>query len=122
MLSNQKQIIEKAKFTHSPLGKAFEKQTKKLKTKEKTSWCFKILRIFWEAIVINKDFISKERLKLEIITELERLKDEGKKTDRSKIVYRGHIKTYDFRKFKTMRAFGHETTNNIINMHISNAE
>ena len=27
--SNQKQIIEKAKFTYSPLGKAFEKQTEK---------------------------------------------------------------------------------------------
>ena len=26
--SNQQQIIEQAKFTHSPLGKAFEKQTK----------------------------------------------------------------------------------------------
>ena len=26
--SNQKQIIEQAKFTYSPLGKAFEKQTK----------------------------------------------------------------------------------------------
>ena len=28
LLSNQQQIIEKAKFTYSPLGKAFEKQTK----------------------------------------------------------------------------------------------
>ena len=26
--SNQQQIIEQIKFTHSPLGKAFEKQTK----------------------------------------------------------------------------------------------
>ena len=26
--SNQQQIIEQAKFTHSPLGKAFEKQIK----------------------------------------------------------------------------------------------
>ena len=26
--SNQKQIIEQAKFTYSPLGKVFEKQTK----------------------------------------------------------------------------------------------
>ena len=26
--SNQQQIIEQAKFTHSPLGKAFEKQLK----------------------------------------------------------------------------------------------
>ena len=28
--SNQQQIIEQAKFTYSPLGKAFEKQTKKI--------------------------------------------------------------------------------------------
>ena len=28
--SNQRQIIEKAKFTYSPIGKAFEKQTEKL--------------------------------------------------------------------------------------------
>ena len=34
--SNQQQIIEQAKFTYSPLGKAFEKQ-KQLKIKEKTN-------------------------------------------------------------------------------------
>ena len=33
--SNQRQIIEQAKFTYSPLGKAFEKQTKQLKIKKK---------------------------------------------------------------------------------------
>ena len=33
--SNQKQIIEQDKFTYSPLGKAFEKQTKKIKIKDK---------------------------------------------------------------------------------------
>ena len=31
MPSNQKQIIEQAKFTYSALGKAFEKQTKTIK-------------------------------------------------------------------------------------------
>ena len=31
LLSNQKQIIEQAKFTYSHLGKAFEKQTKTIK-------------------------------------------------------------------------------------------
>ena len=34
LLSNQKQLIEQAKFSYSPLGKAFEKQ-KQLKNKEK---------------------------------------------------------------------------------------
>ena len=34
--SNQKQMIQQAKFTYSPLGKAFEKQTKTiLKIEEK---------------------------------------------------------------------------------------
>ena len=33
--SNQHQIIEQAKFTYSPLGKAFENKQKLLKIKEK---------------------------------------------------------------------------------------
>ena len=36
--SNQKQIIEQAKFTCSPLGKAFEKQTKTIEDKEKNKF------------------------------------------------------------------------------------
>ena len=33
--SNQKKIIEQAKFTYSPLGKAFEKQTKTIEDQGK---------------------------------------------------------------------------------------
>ena len=35
LLSNQQQIIEQAKFTYSPLGKAFEKQTKTIEDQGK---------------------------------------------------------------------------------------
>ena len=35
--SNQQQIIEQAKFTYSPLGKAFEKQTRTIRSRRKTS-------------------------------------------------------------------------------------
>ena len=35
MPSNQEQIIKQAKFTYSPLGKAFEKQTKTIEDQEK---------------------------------------------------------------------------------------
>ena len=35
MPSNRKQIIKQAKFTYSPLGKAFEKQTKTIKDQSK---------------------------------------------------------------------------------------
>ena len=38
--SNQQQIIEQAKFTYSPLGKAFEKQIKTIEDQEKTNGCF----------------------------------------------------------------------------------
>ena len=34
--SNQRQIIEQATFTYSPLGKAFEKQTKTIQDQGKT--------------------------------------------------------------------------------------
>ena len=36
--SNQQQIIEQAKFTYSPLGKAFEKQTKTIEDQGKNKW------------------------------------------------------------------------------------
>ena len=36
--SNQKQIVEKAKFTCSPLGKAFEKQTKATEDQQKNKF------------------------------------------------------------------------------------
>ena len=35
LLSNQKQITEQAKFTYSPLGKAFEKQIKAIEDQVK---------------------------------------------------------------------------------------
>ena len=48
-----------------------------------------------------KHFISKERLNPEIICEIERIEKEGKKADRSKMVYKGYNKNYDFGKFNT---------------------
>ena len=35
--SNQRQTREQVKFTYSPLGKAFEKQTKTIEEQEKTN-------------------------------------------------------------------------------------
>ena len=35
LLPNQQQIVEQAKFTYSPLGKTFEKQTKTIEDQEK---------------------------------------------------------------------------------------
>ena len=68
-----------------------------------------------------KDFISKERPNTEIVDEIERIEEEERKADRSKMVYKGSNETYDFRKFKTIRVFDNEITNNIINMSVNMA-
>ena len=54
--SNQQQIIEQAKFTYSPLGKAFEKQTKAIGDQgEKQIKEFKIKRQLkqWKNLLIT---------------------------------------------------------------------
>ena len=38
------------------------------------------------------------------------------------MVYKGSNETYDFRKFKTIRLFGNEIRNNIINISMANDE
>ena len=67
MSSNQQQIIEQAKFTCSPLGKPFEKQTKTIKDQGEKQ--IKAMRDSKEQLVnINNDddyknklFLSRER-------------------------------------------------------------
>ena len=61
--SNQQQIIEQAKFTYSPLGKAFEKQTKTIEEQGEKQ----IKAIQENSVNINNDnykdklLLSKER-------------------------------------------------------------
>ena len=56
--SNQQQIIEQAKFTYSPLVKAFEKQTKTIDDQgEKQVNALKSLRSSDEQLPSIKDFI-----------------------------------------------------------------
>ena len=60
--SNQQQIIQQAKFTYSPLGKAFEKQIKTIEDQGK-----KQVKAIQDKQIINKDYykdkllLSKER-------------------------------------------------------------
>ena len=44
--SQQHAILTEAKFTYSPLWKAFEKQTKTIDKHGKTSWSFKIFKTY----------------------------------------------------------------------------
>ena len=59
--SNQKQIIEQDKFTYSPLGKVFEKQTKTIEDQgEKLVDALKFLELSNMQLPSIKDFILKK--------------------------------------------------------------
>ena len=57
-----------------------------------------------------------ENLNPEIINEIKRIEEIEKQVDRIRMVYKGANETYDFRNFKTIRAFGNEIRNNVIDM------
>ena len=119
--SNQQQIIEQAKFTSSPLGKTFEKQTKTIEDQgKKQTDPLESLKPSDKQLPSIRDFISKERLNSETADEIERIEEEERKFDRSNMVYKASNETYDFRKFKTIRVFGNEIRNNIIDMSMAN--
>ena len=104
--SNRQQIIQQAKFSYSPLGKAIEKQIKNIKDQgEKQVVALKSLRGSDKKLTPIKDFVPIEDLDTEIINEIKRIEEIEKKIDRNKMVYKGTNKTYDFRNFKTIRAF-----------------
>ena len=60
--SNQQKIIEQAKFTHSPLGKAFEKQTKTIEDQGKKQ--VKAIQDNKKLVNINNDDNYKDKLLL----------------------------------------------------------
>ena len=115
--SNQRQIIQQAKFNYSPLGKALEKQKKTIEDQgEKQVAALESLKGSDKKLPSIKDFIPTENLNPEIINEIKRIEELEKKVDRNKMVYKGTNKTYDFRNFKTIRAFGNEIRNNVISL------
>ena len=115
--------MEQAKFTYSPLGKTFEKQTKTIEDQgKKQVGALESLKNSDKQLPSIRDFISKERLNSEIVNEIERIEEEERKVGRSKMVYKASNETSDFRKFKTIRVFGNEIRNNIIDMNMANDE
>ena len=121
--SNQQQIIQQAKFNYSPLGKALEKQIKTIKDQgEKQVVALESLKDSDKKLTSIKDFIPTENLNPEIINEIKRIEEIEKNIDRNKMVYKGTNETYDFRNFKTIRAFGNEIRNNIISLDTANLE
>ena len=121
--SNPQQIIQQAKFTYSSLGKAFEKQTKTIEDQGKKQVVpLESLKDSDKKLTPVKDFISMENLNPEIINEIKRIEEMEKQVDRTRMGYKGSNKTYDFRNFKTIRAFGNEIRNNVISLDTANIE
>ena len=121
--SNQQQIIQQAKFNYSPLGKDIEKQMKTIKDQgEKQVVALESLKVPDKKLTPIKDFIPMENLNPEIINEIKRIEEMEKMVDRNRMVYKGTIKTYDFRNFKTIRTFGNEIRNNVVSLGTANIE
>ena len=94
--SNQQQIIEQTKFPYSPLGKAFEKQTKTIEDQGKKQLdALESLKPSDKELPPIKDFMHEENLNPEIVNEIKRIKEQEKKVNRNKMVDKSTNKTYD---------------------------
>ena len=105
---NQEQIIEQAKFTYSPLGKAFEKQIKTLEDQgEKQVKVLDILKSNDQLTieeVISKNALNNDEAK----KGLDKVKGIEAAVDRENLVYRATEYTYIFKNVRTRRTFGRD--------------
>ena len=118
--SNQQQIIQQAKFNYSPLGKALEKQRKTIEDQGEKQ--VDALKTSYKKLPSIKAFVRTEKFNLEIIDEIKRIEEIEKNVDRNKMVYESTSRTYDFRGFKTIRAYGNDIRNNVIRLKVANLE
>ena len=94
--SNQQQIIEQAGFTYSPLGKAFEKQTKIIEDQgQKQIEALNALKSNNQVTI--KDVIPKNALNNDKAKkELDKIIQIEKNVDREKLIYKTNEYTYSF--------------------------
>ena len=95
--SNQQQIIEQAKFTYSPLGKAFEKQTKTIEDQGEKQ--IKAIQDNKQQLLNDNDYknkllISKER---EIFKDIYNLEELNNKIDYDNLKYIVESSGYEYR-------------------------
>ena len=98
-------MIEQARFTYSPLGKAFEKQVKTIEDQGKSK----------QAVALNT-LKSNSKLTIEDVTlnndeakkELDKIQKIEKTVDREKLINKTKEYTYSFKNFRTIKAFGRD--------------
>ena len=118
--SNQQQIIQQAKFTYFPLGKALEKQIKTIEDQGKKQ--VDALKTSYKKFPSIKDFIPTENFNPQIIAEMKRIEEIEKNVNRDKMVYKSNGKISDFRGFKTIRTYGTDIRNNVTSLSAANLE
>ena len=110
--SSNQQIIEQARLTYSPLGKAFDKQIKTIEDqgKKQVDALNTLNLIIMKKLQIkNEDIIPKSASASdEAKEEINRILKVEKNVDREKLVYDSGKYTYDFRMFNTIRTFGED--------------
>ena len=100
--SNQQQIIEQAKFTYSPLGKAFEKQTKTIEDQgEKQIKAIQDNKKQLANIqrVTIKNIFPENMLNDEAKIEIDKISKIKKFVDRENLVYEASEYEYNFQNF-----------------------
>ena len=88
---NQQQVIEQAKFTYSPLGKAFERQIKTIEDQGE-----KLVKALNNKLTIEDTIPKSVFINDEALEELSNIKEIEKKVDREKLFYRLGKNTYNF--------------------------
>ena len=97
--SNQQKIIEQAKFTYSPLGKAFQKQIKTIEDQGKKQ-VDALNTLKSNKQLTNEDVIPKNALNNdEAKKELDKIKEIEKNLDREKLIYETNEYTYSFNEY-----------------------
>ena len=106
--SNQQQIMEQARFTYSPLGKAIEKQIKTIEDQGKKQ--VKALNTLKSNNQLTiEDVIPNDALKNdETKKDLDKIKQIEKNVDREKLIYETNEYTYSFKNVQTIKNFGRD--------------
>ena len=109
---NQQQIIQQARFTYSPLGKAFKKQINIKDQAERQIETLKSIRkLSVEDVIPNSTFATDEANE-----ELNKIKEIEKNVNREKLFYKSNKNTYNFKEFQTIRTFGEDFYNGEISL------
>ena len=118
MPSNQRQIIEQAKFAYSPLEKAFEKQAKTIEDQGEKQVKVLESRVeikYKSLLLFSKDFLSEE-----VTFELNKIVEMENNFHRNGLIYKTgnkkKDKAYAFQKFKIVRSFEREIYNNDLSL------